>query len=126
MAVSVFWAETSYQGSRVQIPPTLLKMFFTKNEAMEKLAIKKEALSFSEIKRLFPDEWVLIGNPDLDETPVLKAVVDKLRSGVVLFHSKTKMDVALHAKEVKSGYDNFVCVYTGEIPKHKRYWLSNW
>ena len=94
---------------------------------MEKLAIKKEVLSFSEIKQLFPDEWVLIGNPDLDETPVLKAVVDKLRGGVVLFHGKTKMDVALHAKEVKAGYDNFVCVYTGEkfffkkeTPQYKR------
>jgi hypothetical protein len=87
---------------------------------MEKIAIKKETLSFSDIKRLYPDEWVLIGNPDLDDTPVLKAVVQKVRSGVVLFHSKTKMDIALHAKEVKPGYDDFVCVYTGDMPKYKR------
>ena len=93
---------------------------------MEKVAIQKEILSFTDIKKLYPDEWVLIGNPVLDDTPVLKAVVDKVRGGIVLFHSKTKMNVALHAKEVKEGYDHFVCVYTGEIPKHKRYWLSNW
>ena len=93
---------------------------------MNNVAVKKETLLFSDIKKLYPNEWVLIGNPDLDETPVLKAVVEKLRGGIVLFHSKTKMEVALHAKEAKVGYDNFVCVYTGEMPRHKRYWLSNW
>jgi hypothetical protein len=93
---------------------------------MEQLIEKKESLSFADIKRLYPDEWVLIGNPDLDDTPVMKAVVHKLRSGIVLYHGKTKMEVALHAKEVKTGYDHFVCVYTGEIPHNRRYWLSNW
>ena len=93
---------------------------------MENIAIKKEVLSFNEIKQLYPNEWVLIGNPDLDDTPVLKAVVQKVRGGTVLFHSKTKMDVALHSKEAKLGYDHFVCVYTGEIPRNRRYWLSNW
>lgn len=93
---------------------------------MATTVVENKVMSFDDIKKRYPDEWVLIGNPELDETPVLKAVVKKVQAGVVLYHSKTKMDVALHAKEVKKGYDYFVCVYTGEIPKNKRYWLSNW
>lgn len=90
------------------------------------MVIENIALSFEDIKKLYPDEWVLVGNPDLDDSPILKSVVKKLRGGVLLYHSKTKMDVALHSKEVKNGYETFVCVYTGEIPNNKRYWLSNW
>ncbi len=88
--------------------------------------IENKVLSFDDIKKLYPDEWVLIGNPILDETPILKAVVKKVKGGVVLIHDKSKMAVALHAKEVKIGYDTFVCVYTGEMPHNRRYWLSNW
>ncbi len=90
------------------------------------MVVENIALTFDDIKKMYPDEWVLIGNPDLEDSKILKSVVSKLRGGVLLYHSKTKMDVAIHAKEVKEGYDTFVCVYTGEISHNKRYWLSNW
>ena len=91
----------------------------------EKTATKK-VLPFAEIKKLYPDEWVLIGNPILDETPVLKAVVHKVRGGVVLLHSKDKREIGYKAQAVKQGFETFVCVFTGELPRNRRFWLSNW
>jgi hypothetical protein len=101
-------------------------IFVAKFSGMEKAANENKPMFFADIKRLYPDEWVLIGNPDLDDTPVLKAVVHKVRGGVVLLHSKDKREIGYKAKDAKKGYDTFVCVYTGELPHNRRFWLSNW
>jgi len=93
---------------------------------MQHTSIDNVAISFIEIKELYPNEWVLIGNPELRDLDVDEAVVDKLISGVVLFHSKNKIDIGNNAKNVTSGYFNLACVYTGEVPKNRRFWLSNW
>ena len=93
---------------------------------MTDILIDNTVLSFEDIKKKYPNEWVFIGNPILDETPVLKAVVDKVQSGIVLFHSKDKREIGYNAKELKKGYDTFICVFTGELPKNRRFWLSNW
>jgi hypothetical protein len=93
---------------------------------MEAVITENKILPFDEIKKLYPNEWVLIGNPILDDTPILKAVVHKLQGGVVLYHSIDKREIGYNAKTVKAGYDTFVCVFTGETPQNRRFWLSNW
>jgi hypothetical protein len=82
-----------------------------------------EALSFDEIKTRFPDEWVLIGNPELSDENTLGSVVSKLQRGVLLFHSKDKREIAYKAKEVRQGFERTACVFTGELPKSQRFWL---
>ena len=42
-------------------------------------------ITFNEIKKLYPDEWVLLGDPEMKNTSVL--------GGVVLYHSKDKKEV---------------------------------
>lgn len=79
-------------------------------------------LSFDHIKKLYPNEWVLIGNPQLNDDFV-GSVVSKLLGGVVLFHSKDRREIGYKAKDVRQGYESVVCVYTGEMPKNRKYWL---
>lgn len=79
-------------------------------------------LSIHEIKAQFPNQWVLIGDPQVSEPGVLGSLVDKLISGVVLFASANKQDIALHAASKKAGYSRTACIYTGEISRHRN-WL---
>jgi len=44
--------------------------------------MENQVLSFEEIKKLFPDEWVLLGNPGYTDTDIL--------SGIVIMHNKDK------------------------------------
>ena len=93
---------------------------------MENVAVQDKVLTFDAIKALYPNEWVLLGNPDLKDPDLNEAIVHKVVSGVVLYHSKDKREIGYRAKEVKQGFAHFVCVYTGEIPRQRRFWLSNW
>ena len=47
----------------------------------------KNNLKIHEIKALYPDEWVLIGNPVMDESKI------DVMSGIPIFHSKDKKEV---------------------------------
>ncbi len=67
----------------------------------------KEILSFSEIKDRFDSEWVLIGDPEInDELNVKK--------GVVLCHSKDRDEVYRKAREIHPNHS--AILYTGKLP----------
>ena len=84
--------------------------------------MQPEVLTIAEIKAQYPDQWVLVGNPELTDPSILGSIVSKLVSGVVLLASKDKREIGYRAKDVKSGYDSITCIYTGEIPKNRK-WL---
>ena len=76
--------------------------------------MENQVLSFEEIKKLFPDEWVLLGNPEYTNTEIL--------SGIVIMHNKDKGHIV---KNRPNWWDNFstaTTVFTGIFPK-KRYLL---
>ena len=86
------------------------------------MEITLEKISFDEIKILYPDEWILIGNPEMD-TPLLQTSIrNKLKSGVVLYHSKDRREIGYKAKEMRQGYKKVTLIYSGEIPKNRK-WL---
>ena len=82
-----------------------------------------ETLPFETIKQLYPNEWVLLGDPELDNADTLGSIVSKLMSGVVLFHSQDKREVAYKSAEYRKGFSTYTCVFTGEIPKGRKCWL---
>ncbi|HRI60957.1 MAG TPA: hypothetical protein PK228_14565 [Saprospiraceae bacterium] len=82
-----------------------------------------EMLSFEKIKALYPDEWVLIGNPELREPDVQEAVVRKLVRGVVVLHGKDRREVAYQSKYYRQYFNEFAFVWTGEIPKNRKFLL---
>ena len=66
-----------------------------------------DILSFSEIKKLFDSEWVLIENPQTDEELNIK-------QGIILWHSKDRDEVYRKAREI--GPTHSAIIFTGQLP----------
>lgn len=82
-----------------------------------------ESLTIDQIRNAYPEQWVLVGNPDLGDSGKVGSVVSKIQSGVVLYHSKDKREIAYKAKELTHSVERFACIFTGEVPKNRRFWL---
>jgi len=67
----------------------------------------RELINIKEIKSLYPDEWVLLGNPIMDETKI------DVLSGIPLFHSKDKKEVCYIGRDKTSNFDKITLIYTG-------------
>ena len=82
-----------------------------------------QALSIEQIKKQYPDQWILIGNPELSDPDVNGSILSKLIRGIVLFASKDKREIAYKAADLKKEVDTTACIYTGEIPKNRLFLL---
>jgi hypothetical protein len=78
--------------------------------------MENQVLSFEEIKKLFPDEWVLLGNPEYsdDDLDVIAATV--------ILHDKSKHELIKKRVRWRDSYHSATTVFTGTFPK-KRYLL---
>jgi hypothetical protein len=65
--------------------------------------------NISEIKNLFPNEWVLIGNPKMDESKI------DVLSGIPIYHSKDKKEVCYIGRDKTAGFDKITLIYTGSF-----------
>jgi hypothetical protein len=54
----------------------------------------KQSTTVSDIRRLYPDEWVLLGNPVIDRKN------QQIVSGVLLYHSPDKKEVCYLNKKI--------------------------
>lgn len=68
-----------------------------------------QLLNIMEIKNLYPNEWVLIGNPVMDDTKI------DVISGVPIYHSKDKKEVCYIGREKTSSYDKIALIFTGSF-----------
>jgi hypothetical protein len=66
-------------------------------------------VNISEIKNLFPDEWVLLGNPQNDTNGI------DVLSGIPLYHSKDKKEVCYIGRDKTEGYEKITLIYTGNF-----------
>lgn len=74
-----------------------------------------EIISFEEMKKLYPDEWVVIGNPVYDGFKVV--------SGVLILHGKDKRELAYAGRALVKKFDSFAFRFTGEFPKNRKFLL---
>ena len=65
-------------------------------------------LTAAEIESQFPSEWILVEDPDTDESLEVK-------SGVVVYHSKDRDEVYRKAVELRP--KRFAMLYTGKMPE---------
>ncbi len=72
-----------------------------------------ERLEVHEIQKKYPDEWVLIIEPETDE-------LLHIRSGIVVMHSPKRREI--YAKLQKYP-ERRAIYYTGDLSKHKLYAL---
>jgi hypothetical protein len=68
-----------------------------------------QLLIIMDIKNLYPNEWVLIGNPIMDE-----AKIDVI-SGVPIYHSKDKKELCYIGRDKTSSYDKIALIFTGSF-----------
>jgi hypothetical protein len=69
-------------------------------------------LNIEELSTLYPEEWLLLGNPVFERT--------KVTGGIVLYHSKDKKEVCYLGKDKTNGYDKITLAYTGIVRPMRR------
>jgi hypothetical protein len=69
-------------------------------------------ISFDRVKQLYPNEWVLLGNPDMNNTTVV--------GGTVLYHSKDKKEVCYIGKDKTEGYSKVTIAFAGDIANSRK------
>ncbi len=76
---------------------------------------RDKAVSMAEIKQAYPGEWVLIGNPVMDEGNL------HVLSGIPLFHSFDKREIAYLWRDRIKAYDTYTLVFNRVVvPGQKR------
>ena len=65
-----------------------------------------------ELKKIYPDEWILLGNPEIKNTNVL--------GGIVLYHSKDKKEVCYIGRDKTANYDTVTIAYAGNLKQHRK------
>jgi len=72
------------------------------------------ARSIEDIKASYPDEWILLGNPVMDEYR------QEILSGVVLYHSRDKRELAYRDKPLLKAYKKTAHFFNRVTPRPKR------
>jgi hypothetical protein len=67
----------------------------------------EQSINISDIKSLYPDEWVLLGNPKMDDSKI------DVISGIPIYHSKDKKEVCYIGRVKTSSFDKITLIYTG-------------
>ena len=69
--------------------------------------MKNNFKTFEQIKSMYPDEWVLLGDPQMENTKIL--------GGVVLFHSKDKKEVCYIGRDKAKDYNTVTIAFAGDM-----------
>ena len=69
----------------------------------------EQLINISDIKLLYPNEWVLLGNPIMDENKI------DVLEGIPLFHSKDKKEVCYIGRGKTANFDKITLIYTGKF-----------
>jgi len=69
--------------------------------------------SIDDIKKSYPDEWILLGNPEEDK-------YEQTISGVVLYHSPDKREVCYLGKPLLKNYDKVELFFNRITPYRER------
>ncbi len=69
-------------------------------------------IGFDELKKLYPNEWILLGNPEMKNTLVL--------GGIVLYHSKDKKEVCYIGRDKTAAFSTVTIAFTGDLKQHRK------
>lgn len=68
--------------------------------------------TFDQLREMFPNEWVLLGNPEIKNTSVL--------GGIVLFHSKDKKEVCYIGRDKTANFSTVTIAFAGDIKQSRK------
>ena len=66
--------------------------------------------NIDDLKQIYPDEWLLLGNPKLENTSVM--------GGVVLFHSQDKKEVCYIGRDKITDIETVTIAFAGDLKKN--------
>ena len=69
-------------------------------------------IAFDQLKKLYPDEWILLDNPEMKNTSVL--------GGIVLYHSKDKKEVCYIGRDKTTDYSTVTIAFAGDLKQHRK------
>ena len=69
----------------------------------------EQLLQISELKKMYPNEWVLLGNPVKDKNEI------DILSGIPIYHSKDKKEDCYNGRDKTVGFDKITLIYTGDF-----------
>lgn len=72
----------------------------------------KTYTDFDELKKLYPDEWILLGDPKMKNTSVL--------GEVVLYHSKDKKEVCYIGRDKTADFSTVTIAFAGDLKQHRK------
>ena len=64
----------------------------------------EQLLQISELKKMYPNEWVLLGNPVKDKNEI------DILSGIPIYHSKDKKEVCYIGRDKTVGFDKITLI----------------
>ena len=70
--------------------------------------------NIDEIKNLFPNEWVLIGNPEMDKSEL------NVLSGIPILHSKDKKEVCYIGRDKASEFKTVTIAFAGDLKQNRK------
>jgi len=74
--------------------------------------------NIEDIKRDYPDEWVLIGDPEMNESR------QKILSGVVVYHSPDKRELAYLGRPLVKEYQKTALFFNRVTPRGNRHVIT--
>ena len=75
----------------------------------------EQLLTFEQLKAQFPDEWLLLANPEFKNA--------KPTRGVLLAHGRDYLELCYQSQGLSAGYQDSTIVFTGEPQTNNRKWL---
>jgi hypothetical protein len=69
-------------------------------------------VNFEDLKKNYPNEWILLGNPKMENTSVL--------GGIVLYHSKDKKEVCYIGKDKTEDYSSVTIAFAGDFKRIRK------
>jgi hypothetical protein len=78
-----------------------------------------QTVTIEEIKKSYPDEWILLGNPAINEQK------QAILSGVLLYHSPDKREVCYLGKPLTKDYKKVAMFFNRVTPREVRNVISS-
>ena len=69
----------------------------------------EQSVNISSIRNLYPDEWVLLGNPIMDESKI------DVLSGIPIYHSKDMKEVCYIGRDKTAAHTKITLIFTGSF-----------
>jgi hypothetical protein len=76
------------------------------------MIIDNSYLTFEELKKRYPNEWVLLGEPKMENTSIL--------GGIVLYHSKDKKEVCYIGRDKTDNYTTVTITFAGDLKQQRK------